>query len=464
MAVHLCFGIEDRIRLIGERQLSSWRGTLSRLQSVGSVLWMGMAKFLCALLPWLAMSPLSYAIPNQILGAVNQVNSPLNGEDITDALLAANLWSGEEALPGTWKEEASVASADISFLLARPKVFGSEVVLLRATHREGKLESVIATFADAGSYFRYEPPTTKEQLAARRKALAEKQEKFARMYQERLEELRKQLAAAGFKKPKRAKQGSSRTLRAELDVYQKDDLHLSLLADGRRLIRLMISKHVPHQKSWLDESRRAMSANERATYYRDQVVKKKGGDTLITKVPVVPQGYKPYCGLNTLAMVAYYYGLHVDEDWLAVAGKFQNTGSSGGSNMFRLYNATASEARLKLSRETKFDYRKARSLLRDGLPVVVWRKFDYKRNALHNRVARSYLRDSSVTLPEPDAKERATWPGKKHPVHASVIVGFNDERKEVLFLESWAGFTEPRRMRYEEMEATATWVFYFRNE
>ena len=97
------------------------------------------------------------------------------------------------------------------------------------------------------------------------------------------------------------------------------------------------------------------------------------------------------------------------------------------------------------------------------MPVIVWRRFDHHRNKLHNQIARKLKEDPAATLPEPDTADRATWPGKHHPVHASVIVGFNDLRKEVLFLESWAGVTTPRRMRYEEMEGTATWAFYFRN-
>lgn len=404
------------------------------------------------------------ALPNSILGPIGQVNSPLNGEDITDRLLADGLWAGESSLPGQWKEETLIAGARVSHLLARPKVLGEEVVLTRATHRGAALESITVTFIDAGSHFDYiKPARSKEELLLLRKALTEKQEKFAEAYKERRERLTKRLSELSSSRPKKANQGSSRTLRAELQVYEKDGLLLSLLADGHRMIRLTISKTIPFKKSWLDSSRGEMSPYDRSKFYKNQVVT-EAGDTLIKGVTIVPQGYKPYCGINTLAMAAHYFGLHIDEDWLAVSGGFQNTGSAGSSNMFRLYNATATEARLKLSRETKFDFGKARGLLRDGLPVIVWRRFDHRRNALHNRLARDYAQDPSAELPVPDAEDRATWPGKKHPVHASVIVGFNDQRKEVLFLESWAGFTVPRRMRYEEMESTATWAFYFRNQ
>ena len=109
---------------------------------------------------------------------------------------------------------------------------------------------------------------------------------------------------------------------------------------------------------------------------------------------------------------------------------------------------------------SKFEFTR-RGLIKSGLPVVVWRRFDFRRNQSHIKFADQLARDPSAQLPEPDSSDRETWPGDKHPVHASVIVGFNDKRKEVLFMESWAGQSVPRRMRYEELEATATMVFYF---
>ena len=42
------------------------------------------------------------------------------------------------------------------------------------------------------------------------------------------------------------------------------------------------------------------------------------------------------------------------------------------------------------------------------------------------------------------------------------IVGYNADRREVLFVESWAGMKIPRRMCAEEMAATAYLTFYFK--
>ena len=132
---------------------------------------------------------------------------------------------------------------------------------------------------------------------------------------------------------------------------------------------------------------------------------------ILSKVEVVPQGYRPYCGLNTLVMVARYLGLHLDEDWLAVAGKFQNTGSAAGSDMLGLYSSVAREARFNLNLTSDYYHEIVRRSIRAGMPV---------------------------------------------------IVGYNDERQEVIFLESWEGMSKPRRMLVNEISHTADLTFSFR--
>lgn len=402
------------------------------------------------------------AIPNQISSAVNQADSPLNDQEIAAQLLSGDLWSGKSKLPGKWQEENQIAGSKTTHLLARPKLFDLDVILLRATHRGDELESVTATFADAGSYFPYLVRKPGVPVEVQRQELIEKQREFTELYSDSYEKLKQNLAKRSKRKAKESRWGLSRTLRADLLVYDLGDVSAVLFTDNGRLLRLTLTRDRDlFRKGWLDQDRLEMSGNELIRHYQKQVATTKNGDHVIQGVSPVPQGYRPYCGLNSLAMVGKYFGLHLDEDWMAVAGGFQNTGSAAGSNMLSLYNATAREARLSLVRETKFKREKARSLIKSGLPVVVWRRFDFSRNRTHIKFASRYAQDSSLTLPEPNEEDRATWPGEQHPVHASVIVGFNDQRREVLFLESWAGQSVPRRMRYEELEATATMVFYF---
>ncbi len=413
---------------------------------------------------------LALALPNSVFAPVFAANSPLNGIDLTPQLTAAALWDGSTELPGTWGNEGSIAAAEISHLVARPKLFGRDVVLLRAVHRDGRLTALDATFADAGSFFGYFDEALPEGLdrRAQRKEIelrvSKRQAEFSEMYVETLESLRDSLArSTGSSKPRTTKLGHTRTLRAETDDYAAGGLTFRLLASDQRLIRVSIARSTDLPESWLDPEIAALAPRERLARLQKSVVKSDDGTISIEGLQPVPQGYRPYCGLNALAVTARHFGLNVDEDWLAAAGGFRNTGSADGSNILPLYPAVAAEAGLSLDRSSKFDEAAVRRSLASGLPVVVWRRFSHERDQLHTRFARTYLEKQSAVLPEPSlAAERASWPGKDAPLHASVLVGYHEERGEFLFLESWTGRDKPRRMRAEELAFTTYLSFAFR--
>ena len=240
------------------------------------------------------------------------------------------------------------------------------------------------------------------------------------------------------------------------------DLTYRLLAADQRLVRLTIAPSDDLPKSWLDPAIAALAPRDRMQRLAKTVVKSDDGTISIDGLQPVPQGYRPYCGLNSLAMVARHFGLLVDEDWLAAAGGFKNTGSADGSNILQLYPAAAAEAGFSMDRSSKLDESAVRRSLAAGFPVVVWRRFSHDRDQLHTQFARSYAKDPDAVLPDPSLPaERASWPGKDAPLHASVITGYHMERREFLFLESWSGRDKPRRMRAEELAATTYLSFVF---
>jgi len=275
------------------------------------------------------------AVPNSVLGPVFAANSPLNGQDLTKDLTAAALWSGKDDLPGTWQDEGRIASAEISHLLARPKLLGREVVLLRATKRDGRLVALDATFADAGSFFGYFDEKLPDNLSRRaqreemNQRVATRQAEFATLYTDALDTLRGELAkTSGIERPREAKIGHTRTLRTGMEDFEAGDLTFRLLASDQRLIRITIARSKDLPKSWLDPGITALAPRDRLLRLQKSVHKTADGTVSIEGLEPVPQGYRPYCGLNSLAMVARHFGLHVDEDWLAAAGGFKNTGSA----------------------------------------------------------------------------------------------------------------------------------------
>lgn len=429
----------------------------------------GPMKFVHTLLcAFTALSWSASAIPNAVGGFLAQAESPLNGTEIGNQLLDPRLWAGERNLPGNWRKEAPIATVAGSYLAARPTVFGVPAVMVQARHRSGELDSLAITFADAGSYFGYLDEklpsglTRRQQEAELQRRLSGKQQEFSTFFRETETSLKESLRSLTDKRPRENQIGKTRTLRAEAIDYRKDDLVLRLLVGGERLIRLLIQPARSASRGWLDTDRTALSGNDLGRVYQDHVTRVDNGDIRIDRLPIVPQGYKPYCGLNTLTMAARYFGLHLDEDWLAVAGKFQNTGSAAGSQIPRLYLAVAKEAGLDLHKSNAFSLDEARGSLDRGLPVVVWRRFSAGRNTIHTRQTLQSSRDSDFRIPSPDTATRDSWPDDKAPLHASVIVGYNATRQEVLFVESWAGLDIPRRMRTEEMSATAYLTFYFK--
>jgi hypothetical protein len=416
----------------------------------------------------LALSGSALALPNSILGPIAEADSSLNGEDLTDTLLAGGVWDGSVELPGDWNDEARIATAAVSHLKARPKLFGLDVILLRAVRRDGKLESLEATFVDAGSYFGYFNEKLPEGLSRREarkeveQRLAAKQADFTRIYTDARADLRSAISKqCGDAKPTEGKIGRTRGLRTPVEEWEKGTVKVRLLAGENRLLRVMISTSGSDQ--WLDPAVAVLPPRENLAKLAGTVVREDDGTVHLPSLTPIPQGYRPYCGLNSLAMAARHFGLHLDEDWLAVACGFRNTGRADGANLVKVYHSVAAEAGLGLDRSTKFDPSAAMRSLSQGFPVIVWRRFSHERNTLHSQFMREFSKDPSATLPDPAVPaERAAWPGEDAPLHASVIVGYHAGRREFLFLESWTGKDTPRRMRAEELAATTDLSFVFR--
>jgi hypothetical protein len=407
------------------------------------------------------------ALPNAVLGALARHESPLNGEDLTDTLLSQKIWNGSQELPGRWEADAGVANASSAYLMARPKLFDLDALLVRALHREGALEELQITFADAGSFFGFldrslpSGLSRKDGIAAVQKRLDERKLEFSKHYEDTSVRLTAQLGKLDDR-PKDTKRGRTRDLRAEYTLYRApdSDLVIRLLAAPDRLLRVSIQKEDSPAKSWLDRYQEGMDTRDRLKGLAAGVSRTDRGDVILPGVQVVPQGYRPYCGLNTLVMVARYLGLHLDEDWLAVAGKFQNTGSAAGSDMLGLYNSVAKEAKFNLNRTSKYNHETVRRSLRAGMPVIVWRRWDQTRDRLHTKVSREFARGGETTYERPSEKALPSK-SKRSPLHASVIIGFNDERNEVIFLESWDERSGPRRMPVGEIAHTADLTFSF---
>ena len=172
--------------------------------------------------------------------------------------MAAGVWQGEP-LPGEWREEGHVGPSRISHLMARPRLFGREVLLLRAVHREDRLAWLEATFVDAGSYFGYLGDDLPEGLSGRQleeeigRRVEFKQERFAEEYEEGRVALREAIAAvAERERPKEVRFGRGRLLRAEPEEWRREGLAIRLFDAPDRLVRVTIFREGEGRRGWMD--------------------------------------------------------------------------------------------------------------------------------------------------------------------------------------------------------------------
>ena len=417
------------------------------------------------------------AIPTTVggggpLGQNRKAPSPLDGMDLTGTMLAAATWSGESKLPGEWIQEAVIGGSTVSRLYGMPKMFGSDVLQLRAWHRGNVLESLEATFVDAGSYFGFFNEQLPKGLTKKQKReeiqtrTAASQEKFSILYKETLATVEKSIELETNATAATAKVGHARVLRAQPLEWKKDNISVRLLASDQRLIRVTLQPQSMTSSNWMDRSLTSETPRQRLDRLATCVVHRNDGTVEITGLQPIEQGWQPYCGLSALGMVARYFGMQVDEAWLAAAGGFQNTGSANGSKMLELYNAVAAEAGFGVNRQSKLDETAMRRAIDSGLPVIVWRRYSQERDVVHNKFMVAMSKSPDATLPDPnDPHERASWPSSNNPsapLHASVVCGYQPDRKEVLFLDSWTGKDVPRRMRIEELVGTTYLCFIFK--
>ncbi|MEM6916207.1 MAG: hypothetical protein AAF491_06525, partial [Verrucomicrobiota bacterium] len=161
----------------------------------------------------------------------------------------------------------------------------------------------------------------------------------------------------------------------------------------------------------------------------------------------------------SLAMVGHYLGLRTSPGMLAASADFKNTGSAAGSDMVELHRAVARELDMDVSMAPRLDPKRVERSLRDGLPVLIWRRVSPEREAYHREVAGTDLGFEPLSEEEWETVPSRDTSG---PSHASVITGIDPGKEALLYVEPWGHAGLDRRMRLKEAEATTYAVFYFK--
>lgn len=369
--------------------------------------------------------------------------------DLTDELIAAAL-ADDGRLPREWKALPSLDGDEIRIMTVTGPLFGSKPEAIFANYEGDQLKSISARYLDA-SHFAYKHKDLDEKTRAR-----ELKKRYARLSDQLTKELSKFTRGRGEK----TMVGRTKFLRTHFLQYQygEDDeltLRLSLLED--QSISLTLQRSEIAGEDYLDQTVAALDTRERREQLLANVNSNEAGDVTIAGIPMFKQGQRPYCSVSTLGMATHYLGLRMNTNALAAGAQFRASSTAKGAKIHDLYRAAADECGATIARGGSFDFTRAQKAIEKGYPVLVWRYYSRSRDRMHSSAALGH------ELVELNDDDRTSWPtGEGDPGHASVITGFNKERGEVIFMESWGEHTRGKRMKAEELEATSYQVFYFK--
>jgi hypothetical protein len=422
-----------------------------------------MKRLLILLIPLLVV-PRAEAIPNSFFGNGNVIPIipafPRFNADLTKDFLTVDNWKRQE-FPGPWRDEPALEGEKVRRMEALPLVFGEVPMSVTTSGDESGVSEITLGFLDAGLYFGYH--FGGEQTREQREAGRDKRQEFERHFEDLVERLGERLEE-GCGRGTPGVMGATPLLRTEFVDYVWEDFVLRLIARPEHSVSLHLFKRDAAPASYVESEFAAMDRRERAAKFAGAVVRSQG-ELSVQGIPMVIQGETPYCAIYSLAMTSRYLGLRASPVDLAGSAGFENTGSAGGSDLVGLYRAVGDELGMRTSIVPSFDREKVLKSLEDGLPVIVWRRVSMEREKVHLQFAASRRKDPSLAPPALTPEELAKLPereGRGLPSHASVVTGYSPGTNSVIYAEPWGEDTRDRRMRVEEMEATAYAVVFFK--
>lgn len=423
-----------------------------------------MKRLLLLLLPFLGV-PGAQAIPNTFFG--NGVGVPIIpafprfNADLTEAFLTVDNWKRQE-FPGPWRDEPALEGETVRRMEALPLVFGEVPMTVVTAGGENGVSEIVLGFLDAGIYFGYHFGGEKNR--EEREAGREKRREFERHFEDLVERLGERLEE-GCGRGTPGVMGATSVLRTSYVDYGWEDFVLRLVTRPEHSVSLHLYRRGTEPKSFVDPEFVALDRRGRASKFAAAVARNEAGEISVGGIPMMVQGETPYCAIHALAMTSRYLGLRASPVDLAGSAGFENTGSAAGSDLVGLYRAVGEELEMRTSIVPSFDRDKVVRSLEAGLPVIVWRRVSLEREKAHQRFAAARRKDPSLAPSVLTPEELAALPDREErgsPAHASVVTGYSPGTNTVIYAEPWGEDTRDRRMRVEEMEATAYAVVFFK--
>jgi hypothetical protein len=418
----------------------------------------------------LALCWLSPKAPAQ---AIAPPPAPVNpADDLAGTLFTAGIWSEGRPMPGEWRDVSIVSKRKSRELKVSGSIFGAVPQQVQAHYEDGKLQRMDIIFLEVGNFFGVKESSRAEaageELSNRQKRKLEeidetaakpKREEFAKRFRELESAIPAALAAfCGGNPGKSVSIGRDRMLRVRSTEFANEAVRFRFTAEDEQLVSLAV---IPVES--VGTKLVTSTGIDRRKGTRDRVAKLANGDVVINDIPMVNQGSRGYCAIGTLAMIMQFYSVNVNIDQLAAAAGYKE-GDTDNARIIPIYEAAAKEGKIRMQRAAApLKFRDVMRELDKGQPILMWRYFSYERDAVHRKFSEDFAKNPALTLPDPqkDRAEQAGWPNRDSGGHASLITGYNKERNEILFTESWGENNRNRRMRAEEMEACVYHSFNF---
>ena len=369
-----------------------------------------------------------------------------------DAFKSATLWDAPDFLAG-WSAARPELPEQHRVFPGKCNVFGQGAHSVAGLFEAGRLSAITVVVLDAGAWFGFVPDAEAKKVAAAKGA------QFSAHYRKVAADVQRGLEGIAARAGKRISFIEKGPLKHDALLFQTGDLWTRLTLRDDQLVKLTVARTEADAASPLGTLRRTAKKDVQARFFTSRVSNSANGDRQIAGLPIFLQGYRAYCGVATLAMAMQFLGLRLDtEDYAASAGiKF---GSTYQSDIRETADAAASAGGLRMPRTVTFDFAQAKASIDAGFPVIVFRWWRQERDFVHHAFLERFRNDPAAVLPKADMNDRKTWPARSDFAHSSVITGYNIQRGEVIFTESWGERARDRRMRIEEMAATVYQAYY----
>lgn len=202
-----------------------------------------------------------------------------------------------------------------------------------------------------------------------------------------------------------------------------------------------------------DSSKKAFSAAKQELSKR--VMHRDNGDVIISDLPMVNQGMKGYCVPATFERLLRYYGLPVDMNILAMAGK---TAAGGGTSIQQIqsatYNVIADAGGGISQRNFSGNIQEIKQFIDAGKPLIF---AHYSTEEFNKRVNERMRRRITVTNWDdwttkflPSMKKGPPLKPDRLYGHVCLIIGYNEKSREIAITDSWGPAATERWMTEEE--------------